>query len=208
MELSSMLWGSLDRRGVWGRMDTCICMAESLYCSPETIARLLISYMLIQKKKSLGKNYQKKNWTQMVTQMIKNLPTMWETQVQSLCQEDHLDRGMATHSNILGYRTLWTEVPGRLQPKGLQTVRHNWAIGIHTQKWQKARPFSLLIRHSYAHIFLTSHWLTFCTAYIAKSTWAFFYIMSDFMLREPLLVSSETKNGMYMVSWSLKIIVS
>ena len=57
----------------------------------------------------------------MVIQMIKNLPTMWETQVQSLCQEDHLDRGMATHSNILGYRTLWTEVPGRLQSKGLQT---------------------------------------------------------------------------------------
>ena len=52
-----MLGGSLDRRGVWGRMDTCICMAESLYCSPETIARLLISYMLIQKKK---KKFRKK----------------------------------------------------------------------------------------------------------------------------------------------------
>ena len=144
----------------------------------------------------------------MVTQMIKNLPTMWETQVQSLGQEDHLDKGMAMHSNIPGYRTPWTEVPGRLQSKGLRTVRHDWAIDIHTQKRQKAQPFSLLIRHSYAHIFLTSHWLAFCTAYIAKSAWAFFYIMSDFMLREPLLVSNETKNGMYMVSWSLKNIFS
>ena len=37
MELCSMLYGSLDRRGVWGSMDTHICMAESLCSSPETI---------------------------------------------------------------------------------------------------------------------------------------------------------------------------
>ena len=36
-ELCSVLCGSLDGRGVWRRMDTCICMAESLCCSPETI---------------------------------------------------------------------------------------------------------------------------------------------------------------------------
>ena len=41
-ELCSMLWGSLDGRGVWGRMDTCICMAESLPRSPETVIALLI----------------------------------------------------------------------------------------------------------------------------------------------------------------------
>ena len=50
-ELCSMLCGSLDGRGVWGRMDTCICMAESLHCSPETITTLLIGYTLIQNKK-------------------------------------------------------------------------------------------------------------------------------------------------------------
>ena len=44
-ELSSMLHGNLDGRGVWGRMDTCICMAESLCCPPETITTSLISYM-------------------------------------------------------------------------------------------------------------------------------------------------------------------
>ena len=44
MELCSMLCGSLDGRGVWGRMHTCICMAESLLCSPKTITTLLISY--------------------------------------------------------------------------------------------------------------------------------------------------------------------
>ena len=43
-ELCSVLCGSLDGRGVWGRMDTCICMAESLWCSPETIPTMLIGY--------------------------------------------------------------------------------------------------------------------------------------------------------------------
>ena len=44
MEIDSMLCVSLDGREVWGRMDTCICMAESLNCSPETITTLLIVY--------------------------------------------------------------------------------------------------------------------------------------------------------------------
>ena len=46
-----MLHGSLDRRGVWGRMDTHICMAESLRSSPETITTLLTGYTPIQNKK-------------------------------------------------------------------------------------------------------------------------------------------------------------
>ena len=46
-----MSCGSLDGRGVWGRMDTCICMAESLCCPPETITILLIGYTSIQNKK-------------------------------------------------------------------------------------------------------------------------------------------------------------
>ena len=41
----------LDERGVWGRMDTCVCMAESLCCPPETITTLLTSYTPIQTKK-------------------------------------------------------------------------------------------------------------------------------------------------------------
>ena len=52
-ELCSMLCGSLDGRGVWWRMDTCICLAESLCCSPETITKLLIGYTAIQNKKLL-----------------------------------------------------------------------------------------------------------------------------------------------------------
>ena len=44
-ELCSILCGSLDGRGFWGRMDVCVSMTESLYCSPETTTTLLISYV-------------------------------------------------------------------------------------------------------------------------------------------------------------------
>ena len=46
--------------------------------------------------------------------MVKNLPVMQETRVQSLGQEDPLKEGIATHSSILAWRIPWTEKPGRL----------------------------------------------------------------------------------------------
>ena len=57
--------------------------------------------------------------------MVKNLPAMQETWVPSLGWEDPLEEEMATHSNILAWRILWTEEPGRLQSKGLQRVGHD-----------------------------------------------------------------------------------
>ena len=50
-----------------------------------------------------------------VAQMVKNLPVVQETQVQSLDWEDPLEEGMATHPSILVWRIPWTEEPGRLQ---------------------------------------------------------------------------------------------
>ena len=61
----------------------------------------------------------------LVAQMVKRLPTMWETQVQSLGQEDLLEKGMATHSSILAWRIPWTEEPGGLQSMGSQRVGHD-----------------------------------------------------------------------------------
>ena len=49
-ELCSMLCDSLDEKAVWGRMDPCTCMAESLLCTPETITALLIGYTLTRNK--------------------------------------------------------------------------------------------------------------------------------------------------------------
>ena len=61
----------------------------------------------------------------MVAQMVERLPTMQETQVQSLGQEDLLEKEMATHSSVLAWKIPWTEVPGRLQSMGLQRVGHD-----------------------------------------------------------------------------------
>ena len=52
-------------------------------------------------------------WASLVAQMVKNLPARQETQVQSLCREDPLEKAMATHSIILAWRIPWTEEPGR-----------------------------------------------------------------------------------------------
>ena len=57
--------------------------------------------------------------------MEKNLPPVWETQVQSLGQEDSLEEEVATHSDILAWRIPWTEEPGELQSMGLQRDRCN-----------------------------------------------------------------------------------
>ena len=59
-----------------------------------------------------------------VAQVVKHLPAMQETQVQSLGWEDPLEKEMATHSSILAWRISWTEGPGGSQSMGLQRVRH------------------------------------------------------------------------------------
>ena len=58
-----------------------------------------------------------------VAQIVKNLPAMRETGVQSLGQEDTLEKGMATHSSILAWRIPWTEKPG-----GLQSINPNYYL--------------------------------------------------------------------------------
>ena len=66
------------------------------------------------------------NWgVSLVAQMVRNLPEMRETWVQSLGGEDPLEKEMATHSRTLAWRILWTEEPGRLQSMESQRVRHD-----------------------------------------------------------------------------------
>ena len=60
--------------------------------------------------------------TSLKTQLVKNLPAMQETRIQSLGLEDPLEREMATHASILSWRIPWTEEPGRLQPMGTQEL--------------------------------------------------------------------------------------
>ena len=64
-------------------------------------------------------------FTSLVAQRVKSLPAMQETWVQSLGQEDPLEKEMATHSSILAWRIPWTEEPGRLQSTGSQRIGHD-----------------------------------------------------------------------------------
>ena len=64
-------------------------------------------------------------WASLVTQMVKRLPVMRETRVQTLGWEDTLEKEMETHSSTLAWKIPWTGEPGRLQSIGLQRVGHN-----------------------------------------------------------------------------------
>ena len=79
----------------------------------------------------------------LVAQVVKNLPAVQETRIRSLGQKDPLEKGMATHSNILAWRIPWTEEPGGLQSMGLHRVRHNWVSDTHT--------------HAHAHTHARAH---------------------------------------------------
>ena len=98
MELCSMSCGSLLGRGVWGRIDTCICMAESLHCSPEITTTLLIGYTPIQNKK------------------FKKSPLTLETQTaSSLCVYRHV-YSAASSSTADTQRDAWSRNKGSEQP--------------------------------------------------------------------------------------------
>ena len=68
--------------------------------------------------------------------MVNNLPAMWEIWVQSLGQEDPLEKEMTTHSSILAWRIPWTEEPGGLQSMEsqswtrLSTAQEYFNIGV------------------------------------------------------------------------------
>ena len=64
-------------------------------------------------------------WASLVAQMVKHLPAIRETQVQSLGREDPLEKEMATHSSTLAWKIPWIEEAGGLQSMGSQRVRHN-----------------------------------------------------------------------------------
>ena len=71
--------------------------------------------------------------------MVKYPPTMQETQVQSLNQEDPLEKGMATHSSILAWRIPGTEESGGLQSMGSQRVRHDQVTETHRRQRRQSQ---------------------------------------------------------------------
>ena len=69
-------------------------------------------------------------WASLVAQMVKNLPAMLETQVQSLGWNDALEKGMATHPSVLAWRIPWTEELSGLQSMGSQRMGQNLATSL------------------------------------------------------------------------------
>ena len=61
----------------------------------------------------------------LLAQAVKNLPSLQETLVRSLGQEDPLEKGMAIHSSILAWRIPWIEKPGKLTVHGVKRVGHD-----------------------------------------------------------------------------------
>ena len=76
-----------------------------------------------------------------MAQLVKNLPEMQETRVQSLSREDPLEKGMVAHSSILAWRISWTEEPGRLRSIGSQSRK-------------QLRDFHFLIVYSIQFVFV------------------------------------------------------
>ena len=106
----------------------------------------------------------------LVAQMVKNLPAMQDTQVQSLGREDALEKGLATHSRILAWRIPWTEEPGGLQSMGLQRVRHDWGtnstdvpVNENIGTWlevamEHRKPWTWLVTWAYCIFRISSVW--------------------------------------------------
>ena len=100
-----MFSGSLDERGVWGRMDTCIRMAESLCCPPETITTLLIGYSPKPRDFPGSSDGEASAYNAGDPGSIPGL-------------ERYPGEGNGNPLRILAWKIPWTEEPGRLCPWG------------------------------------------------------------------------------------------
>ena len=120
-ELCSMSCGSLERRGVWGRMDTWTCMVESLCCSPETITTLLISYTPIRNKMFKKQNKMQKK---ILMSSRKNKTLVYNTGSHTL-----VCAVLSCFSHVRLFVTLWTVV--RQPPLSMGFPGKKTGVGCH-----------------------------------------------------------------------------
>ena len=94
----------------------------------------------------------------LVAQTVKRLPTMWETRIWSLGQEDPLEEEMANYSSTLAWKIPWTGECGRLQSTGSQRVGHDWVISLFFHFRVKAitLPVACSTLHCLIHMLLLS----------------------------------------------------
>ena len=95
-------------------------------------------------------------------QMVKSLPAMQETWVQSLRQEDPLEKGMVTHSSILAWRIPWTEKSSGLQAMGSQRVKDDWVTNTFTSLLRAMRSYLLFWMQWGGLLWWHSRWESAC----------------------------------------------
>jgi len=119
------------------RLSSVLFVLFTLFCSSEVISTILSSSSLIRSSASdvlllipsrvflITLIVLFASVCSLVTRMVKRLPTMQETWVQSLDWEALLEKEMVTHSSTLAWKIPWMEEPGSLQSMGSQRVRHD-----------------------------------------------------------------------------------
>ena len=136
--------------------------------------------------------------------MVKCLPTMRETQVQSLGQEDLLEKEIATHSSILAWKIPWMEEPGRLQSMGSQRVGHDWVTSLHfifSVKYNTSQPYlgykkrkidEEKNRNSHPDVYQTLVLFFTKVGFVFRQVWYLQFSLGDKMLYYKQ-ISNETK---------------
>ena len=107
-----------------------------------------------------------------MAQRVKNLPAMEATWVQSLDQEDVLEKEMATHSGILVWRIPWPEGPVGLQSMGSQKVRHNWVIMQQYTEFSSLQPWIEMQTKCSPSLALKSCFFSFFPLTIKSCKWS------------------------------------
>ena len=97
-----------------------------------------------------------------VAQRVKRLPAMRETWVQSLSQEDPLEKEKATHFSTLAWKIPWTKKPGSLQSMGSQRVRHDWLTSLSLSKLKTCK-----LNYYKSNRYKSNHY-KYSTVYIVK----------------------------------------
>ena len=124
----------------------------------------------------------------LVGQMVKKLPAMQETRVQSLGQEDPPEKEMVTDSSIPAWRIPWTEEPSGLQFMGSQGVGHDWATNTLESLWLKSGSF-LSSCVSLFPIFLPRHFLL--PPFLSLPSFPSYFFLFPFLLLSSLLPPSS-----------------
>ena len=107
-----------ERAGEGFEMESRYGIMQEAPCVPELLTAPGVSQLSQKIGTALNFSFTEHWWTSLVAQTVKHLPTMRETQVQSLGREDLLEKEMATHSSILAWKIPWMKEPDRLQSWG------------------------------------------------------------------------------------------